>query len=294
MDDHNKPLVSICMITYNHEPYIIQSITSIIEQKCNFDFELVIGEDFSTDNTRKICEEFATRYSQIRLLPTNVNLGVMPNFIRTLKSCKGKYIALCEGDDYWTNPSKLQKQVNFLEANCEFSLCFHDAVVIHDDKSKEAYNFCENLGKSTFNIKDVIKSWFIPTASIVFHKDKLFPIPSWMSKIYNGDYSLQLLLALKGDFYFIKDVMCVYRKNSIGSLSSTYSNYKIYVKQLQLLNYFNRHTNYKYMYYICRKIIYILIVSGIAFFKSLIIRLPVVNFIWIKLAHYYQSNIKSL
>jgi len=116
----NSPLVSIICITYNHEPYIAEAIEGVLMQKCSFPIELVIGEDCSTDNTRKICEEYANKSELIKLLPTETNLGMMPNFIRTLQSCTGKYIAMCEGDDYWTDPLKLQKQVDFLEANAEY------------------------------------------------------------------------------------------------------------------------------------------------------------------------------
>ena len=124
---NSDKLVSICMITYNHEKYIAQAIEGILMQNFEFQVELVIGEDNSKDNTRKICDDYAKKYPQIiRLLPTAVNLGMMPNFVRTLKECKGKYIALCEGDDYWSDPFKLQKQFDFLEANEDYGLVHTD------------------------------------------------------------------------------------------------------------------------------------------------------------------------
>jgi len=116
------------MITYNHERYISEAIDGILMQECDFEYELVIGEDYSTDNTRKICEQYAAKYpNKIKLLQSVNNWGMNSNFIRTVKECNSKYIALCEGDDYWTDPLKLQKQVDFLEKNKEYSLCFHRA-----------------------------------------------------------------------------------------------------------------------------------------------------------------------
>jgi glycosyltransferase involved in cell wall biosynthesis len=95
-------------------------------QKCNFDYDLVIGEDCSTDKTKQICQEYALRNYEISLLSSETNLGMIPNFFRTLQSCTGKYIALCEGDDFWTDPYKLQKQVDFLEENPDYGLVHTD------------------------------------------------------------------------------------------------------------------------------------------------------------------------
>src|ERR1700733_14979577 len=117
--------VSVFMITYNHEKYVEQAIKSIVTQKVNFDFELVIGEDFSTDNTLAICKKYSARYPDIiKLLPSDKNHGLMGNAVRTLNACTGKYIAMCEGDDYWCDPYKLQKQVDFLETNSDYTICF--------------------------------------------------------------------------------------------------------------------------------------------------------------------------
>src|SRR6516164_8232942 len=117
--------VSVFMITYNHGKYISEAIESIVSQKTNFEFELVIGEDCGPDDTRAICEQYAAKYPDIiNLLPSDKNYGPMGNTIRVMYACTGKYVALCEGDDYWTDPYKLQKQVDFLEANPDFSICF--------------------------------------------------------------------------------------------------------------------------------------------------------------------------
>jgi len=123
----NDPLVSVWMITYNHEKYIAQAIDSILTQKTNIDYEIVIGDDYSTDRTREIVLEYKSKHPEkIKLLLQKKNVGLMQNFIDTLKACTSKYIALLEGDDYWTDPKKLQKQIDYMSANPQ-------CVMVHTD-----------------------------------------------------------------------------------------------------------------------------------------------------------------
>jgi len=118
-----NPFVSILLVTYNHERFIRQAIDGVMMQQACFPFELVIGEDCSTDSTRKICEEYSEKYPEsIRLLPLEKNLGLNLNFIRTFKECRGKYIAYLEGDDWWITSDKLKKQVEILEREPDVSL----------------------------------------------------------------------------------------------------------------------------------------------------------------------------
>ena len=118
-----KVKASICLLTYNQEKYIAQSIEGILQQETKFDFDLVIGEDCSTDNTGKICKLYAEKYpNKIKLISNPNNIGLLKNFVNTINNCIGEYIGYCEGDDYWTNTSKLQKQVDILENNPEISL----------------------------------------------------------------------------------------------------------------------------------------------------------------------------
>ena len=119
MADTSKK-VSVFMITYNHEKYIAEALDSILMQKTDFDFDIVIGEDCSTDATRRIVLEYSRKYpDKIKLLLHNVNVGFISNMMYVLEACTGKYVAMCEGDDYWTDPFKLQKQVDFLEASLD-------------------------------------------------------------------------------------------------------------------------------------------------------------------------------
>ena len=124
--------VSVLTITYNHEKYIAQAIESVLIQEVNFDYELVIGEDCSTDKTREIVIDYQRKYPhKIRLLLNEKNLGMHRNFAQTYHACRGQYIAVLEGDDFWTSPHKLQKQVDFLDNNPDFAICFHNMQVIN-------------------------------------------------------------------------------------------------------------------------------------------------------------------
>lgn len=140
----NKPKISVCLITYNHENYISECIEGILNQKTDCSYEIVIGEDKSTDSTFKICREYKLKYpSKIKLLEREQNLGMNRNWELTLNECEGEYIAICEGDDYWIDSYKLQKQVDFLEGNQEYGLVHSDANVLDTKKNK----FTQDLNK---------------------------------------------------------------------------------------------------------------------------------------------------
>ena len=267
----NNLLVSIFCPTYNHSNYIEQCLNGIVMQKTNFQFEVIVQDDASTDNSQKIIKEFAEKYNFIVPVLHTKNIyskgGDLNEYF--FRNASGKYIAICEGDDYWTDPYKLQKQVDFLEANSDFSLCFHDALILWDDKSHPPKYFCTKDQKEVSTIEDVIEKWFIPTASFVFRKEHILPLPEWFSKIYNGDYCLQLLLANRGKIGYIDEVMSVYRRQP-GSLSyNPKINREFYEKQMtNLLRYFDNYTDEKYHALILKKINSIIKESKIYFLKK--------------------------
>ncbi len=134
------------MLVYNHEKYIATALNSILMQNVHFDYDIVVGEDCSTDNTRKILLEYKKKYpDKFKLILHNKNVGAINNQNITMKNCTGKYIACLEGDDYWSDPNKLQKQIDFLEANPEFSFCFHNAYV-YDEDTRTEYLFNSDKG----------------------------------------------------------------------------------------------------------------------------------------------------
>jgi glycosyltransferase involved in cell wall biosynthesis len=146
------PLVSVKMITYNHAPFIAQAIEGVLQQKTNFPFELVIGEDCSTDGTQEIVLEYQKKYPDIiHVITSDKNVGMKKNSYRTTKACRGKYLAFCEGDDYWHHPHKLQKQTDYLESHPECGLVYSSYDVYHVGSGK--------------HIKDYIryKKWVMPS-----------------------------------------------------------------------------------------------------------------------------------
>jgi glycosyltransferase involved in cell wall biosynthesis len=139
-----EPLVSVKMITYNHAPFIAKAIEGVLQQKTTFPFELVIGEDCSTDGTREIVFEYQKKYPDIiRVITSDMNVGMKKNGYRTSKACRGKYIAYCEGDDYWHHPDKMEKQADYLESHTEYGLVFSNYDVYHVEIEKIIECFIE-------------------------------------------------------------------------------------------------------------------------------------------------------
>jgi len=187
-------------------------------QKTDFDFEIVIGEDYSTDNTRKICEDYANKYPiKINLLPSEKNYGMIPNFLRTFKYCTGKYIALCEGDDYWTDPYKLQKQVDFLEENDEFTMSTHDVDILWEGVSKKKRFYPNYITIASFEDL-IIKGLFFHTNTMVLRSSAIEIIPEWFNKLTGGQLALSLWALREGKNYHYNYSMGVKRKN-LGGVS---------------------------------------------------------------------------
>jgi glycosyltransferase involved in cell wall biosynthesis len=235
-------MVSVSMITYNHEKFIAEAIESIVMQKTSFPFELVIGEDCSTDNTRAICIEYQKKYPDIiRLRLPETNQGMMLNWISNIESGRGKYIALCDGDDYWTDPCKLQRQFDYMEANPDFALCSHSVYTLlcgHLD---------ENIGMERDELvtEDIIlKDWGLLTASIFFRKDA-HKTPDWYYTVKNGDYALQLIVSLSGKIKFLPEYMAVYRQH-LGGMSSTLKPLNQTAWMIYLLHEFDKYTGRRF------------------------------------------------
>lgn len=215
------PLVSVCMITYNHEPFIAQAIEGVVMQKTSFPVELVIGEDCSTDHTRDVILKYKERYSsKIRLLLRDVNIGIRQNFVGTLQSCCGKYIALCEGDDYWTDPYKLQKQVDFLETHLDYSLCCHRYRIYNQntDTWEDDYvaeKFKEFPDGFSFTNKKNFECWITKTMTLMFRASEQL----WQSLqqySYTRDVHLNYHLLKQGKGYCLPWGGAVYRRHDGG------------------------------------------------------------------------------
>jgi len=215
------------MLTYNHAPYIAQAIDSVLAQEASFDYELVIGDDCSTDGTGEIVRAYRDMYPGIiRLHQQERNLGLYANQDIVRRSCRGKYIAWLEGDDYWTSSQKLQKQVNLLESHPEYSCCFHWSNWIEPGRSP--HNFGPPHIKPFFTLDDLLRfGHFVPTSSLLVRNHLKETYPSWMKESDIMDMSYLILFAQHGHLGFIDEVMSSYLHHGSGLFSGTEASQKI-------------------------------------------------------------------
>jgi len=213
-----KLKVSIVTITYNHERYIAQAIESVMKQETEFDYELVIGEDCSGDNTRAIVESYHQRYpDMINLLPAKPNMGGYNNFVQTLRACRGDYIAILDGDDYWTDPHKLQKQVDFLDSHPDCTLCFHNVEEVYTDEDRPPRIFYRAGLSEILTIEDLLDKTYILPVSAMFRNGLVADeLPQPFRKLPLGDWPRFVLLAQQGQIGYINEVMGAYRQHAGG------------------------------------------------------------------------------
>ena len=244
-----KPKVSVVMITYAHENFIEQAINGVLMQECDFEVELIIGNDCSPDKTDEVVKEIIKnhpRTSRIKYIKHEKNIGAMSNFIFALNMAKGKYTALCEGDDYWTDPFKLQKQVDFLEANPKYSFSMGKVKILKQQSGKiidkeERVNPSE---KETYILKDYLKGLFSQTSTFVF-RNNLESFPNWLLNAHAGDQSIVVIMTgSEGKIKYHNEYFSIYRWHE-KSVSRTV-NYNVYEKFLETLDFWNLHLNKKY------------------------------------------------
>lgn len=225
----NQPdmMVSICCLTYNHEKYISQAIDGFVMQQTNFKFEIIIGEDCSTDSTRSIIDEYILKYpDKIKLITSICNVGAMNNAVRVFKSARGKYIAICDGDDYWTDPLKLQKQVDFLEKNHnKYIMCGHYSKRIRENNEIHYMNL--NPKPIIYSFNDVMteKNKESATLTIVYRNiDEIREMfdTEWFLQCNAPDRFIKLYATFvsQKDIYILPEMMSCYRMHSGGMWSS--------------------------------------------------------------------------
>ena len=228
MDETKEPMVSICCITYNHEKYIRDAIEGFLMQKTSFPFEIIIHDDASTDKTADIIRDYERKYPEIvkpiYQVDNQFSQGKNP-FALVYNVAKGKYFALCEGDDYWIDPHKLQKQIDAMENYLECNICFHPATTL-DEKgtiTPKMINKYPN-GVKIFSTREVILKGpsFFPAVSTVFRSSKIEPLihpPNWTSKLKGMHTCNTVFGSLGGGALFVPDTMAVYRQNAESSFS---------------------------------------------------------------------------
>jgi len=225
-----KPFLSICGITYNHEAYIEEAIDSFLSQKTNFSFEIVFSDDKSPDSTQLILQKYIDKYPNIMNVNLRkVNVGSMNNFVSNLKRAEGKYIAICEGDDFWCDDRKIQKQVNFLEQNDSYSGCFHDSMNYKEDMNgniEETIRVGIRKIETKVDLDSIIYENNIATASIMY-RNILTVYPEYLLKTTKGDYALMVMIAEHGYIGYIPEVMSKYRIHAGGVWSLKPKSYQI-------------------------------------------------------------------
>jgi glycosyltransferase involved in cell wall biosynthesis len=210
------PKVSIFCMVYNHEPFIRECLEGFLMQKCNFDYEIVLGEDCSTDNSRKIILEYANKFPEkFKLLLHDNNIGGSQNQKLVFENCTGKYIAMCEGDDYWTDPLKLQKQVDFLEANPDYGMVHTKYKIFLELENKEVSISTPKDNYNSFFKSILLGNYAIGTLTVCFRKEiylgyleEIFPhSKEWLL----GDLPLWLYISQNSKINYIDEVTSVYR-----------------------------------------------------------------------------------
>lgn len=209
----STPLVSICSITYNHAPFIRQCLDGFLMQRTDFPIEIIINDDCSTDGTTEIIREYAEKYpDKIFPIYQEKNRNINAPFQKfVFPKARGKYIALCEGDDYWTDPLKLQKQVDFLETHPDYSMCFHKAEVIAEEgrEYKDYYGWLEEREYKA----EELANQFIPTASMIFRATVKHP---YHKDFHSADVIIRLACQSYGRAYCMGNAMSVYRLHTGG------------------------------------------------------------------------------
>ncbi|TDP00883.1 glycosyltransferase [Flavobacterium sp. 245] len=294
----NNTIVSISCISYNQAPYIRQCLDSFLMQKTSFAFEIIIHDDASTDGTKEIIEEYVAKYPDI-IFPmyqkeNQYSKGVRGMMVRfNFPRCIGKYIALCEGDDYWTDPYKLQKQVDFLEENADYILSFHGISILQTDGKLEE-DFITKIPENHETQETLARFGnYIHTPSVVFRNViKEFPPEFAISPI--GDYFLYMILTEYGKLNYMNEKMGVYRAG-VGiwsSKSDYYRNFNMSYANALLANFFN--SNEKISSILTDRIIFFLTRFEDYVTSADLIKLSINRDVNEKVLKYFIYNIKSL
>jgi glycosyltransferase involved in cell wall biosynthesis len=254
--------LSIVVLTYNQSEYVAQALDSVLEQKTNFNFEIIIADDGSEDGTISIIKEYKKKYpKRFITIQAEKNRGVLKNAKEAKKYIKGEYVAFIDGDDYWTYEYKLQKQIDFLDNNPEYNGIFHDAKIVHIDQDADQKLFSgKEFYSQSYNYKeiiypsDIINRLILPTASTVLRSDFLFKKSfDLITDYYSLDWKLCCLAIKQSKFYFINQPWSVYRNHSKGVSKS--NNQQFHLSHIQFLKRLLKDEYFKfYTYEIYRSI----------------------------------------
>jgi len=248
-------LVSVSCITYNQEKYIVDAIESFLMQKTNFKFEILIHDDASTDGTKGIIKEYEEKYTNlikpIYQIENQYSQGIKIHQLN-VKRARGKYIAICEGDDFWTDPYKLQKQVDYMESHPECSICVHSALRVSTDKQNLEVHVQPSKRNKIFKVEEAIEGGGgLFATNTILYPSKFCNFPDFYKNAPVGDYPLVIYLAICGDLHYINEFMSAYRVEVEGSwtnreVSNSKGRIEHFDKISVMLDEINKFTEYKY------------------------------------------------
>ena len=225
----NGPIVSVCCITYNQENYIKDAVEGFLIQNIDFPIEIIIHDDASTDRTAEIIRQYEKgNPNLIRGIFQEENQfskGIVNVLKHIYGEARGKYIALCEGDDYWTDPLKLQKQVDFMEAHPECSMCCHRVLYKYQNHEEKNHLFPDLEGDHIFQKEEMYRKYISATCSLMFRRIKIKEFIQYLDGFFIGDVPLRMFYLQLGDMGYLDDVMAVYRKHDESYWNPHYKEY---------------------------------------------------------------------
>lgn len=217
-----QPEVSVLVVTFNHAQYIKQCLDSLLSQDY-VNYKIYIGDDCSTDGTAAIIRDYASKYPEkIKARLNEANMGSHPNFKKLIGECSSDWFAICEGDDFWIDNSKLTKQMKALANNPNCIMCFSQAVVLDVNKTRFSNSFLLSppTQRRIFTREDFLRNDFAQNCTCVYKKDSYLKLGDWHSNFIFGDYSFQLESLKEGDAFFINEPLAVYRVHATGIWSN--------------------------------------------------------------------------
>lgn len=251
--------VSVCMITYGHEKFVEEAINGVLIQNCDFEVELIIANDCSPDRTDEVIQnilENHPRASRIKYIRHDENLGMMANFVFAMHQCRGSYVALCEGDDYWSDPQKLQKQIDFLDANPEYIMSSHDTYVVNENGTRIRDSIFSDFHKTDYSKEQLINSPFLMPLTMCF-RNIITEFPKEFFEVKNGDIFLISLLGQYGMSKFQEEILpASYRQHAggicsmISELEKEYQRKNTFYKLFYYYHHINKRTNTAYHFLI--------------------------------------------
>lgn len=250
-------LVSICCIAYNHEKYIREALDSFINQKTDFEYEILVHDDASTDMTTSIILEYAEKYPGI-IKPIIQKENIYSKNILAWEyiypHISGKYFALCEGDDYWCDNHKLQMQVDFLEKHADYSACVHNSYMYYMETGEKRL-FSSRTSNGNVGMKQIIEWRNVFHGSSVVYRTKIMESGHVIIVNGIGDFGAALKYRESGKIYYINKPMSVYRRGVENSWSMCNSDWqKVNMEQIEILKLFNKESNYRYNHLINKQI----------------------------------------